>query len=172
MRFDIKIVKDRGQQEEQLPRAKKATQSGNNPKPTRRPTSRNAALANKERQALELRMAGASFDQIAQKLGYSEKGAAHRAVTRALISTVKPAADELRELETARLDRLLLAFWPAALEGDEKAADRVLRIMDQRAKLLGLNMPTKVDVDATVSVDPSEIEIVRRIREWRAARDA
>lgn len=137
----------------------------------RRATAHNAEITDKERQALELRKAGASFDQIAERLGYSDRSGAHRAVSRALQSVLKEPAEELRALEAERLDRLLLAFWNDALDGDVKAADRVLRIMDQRAKLQGLNMPTKIDVDSTVTVDPADIEIVRRIREWRAARD-
>ena len=46
--------------------------------------------------------------------------------------------------------------------------------MGQRAKLLGLNAPTRVDVQADVQVNPAEIEVVARIRAWkqeRAGRD-
>jgi hypothetical protein len=148
------------------PAKKRATQTPSN----RRPTPRNADLAAKERKALDLRIAGATFDQIAEKLEYADKSAAYRAVTRALVSTVKPAADELRELEVARLDRLLLAVWPDALGGDPRAVANVLKIIDQRAKFLGLHAPTQVDVSATVTVDPADIEIVQRIRAWRDAR--
>lgn len=134
----------------------------------RRPTPNNAALADKERQALDLRLAGARFADIADKLGYANESGAYKAVQRALTSTLQPAADELREVESARLERLLLAVWPAALDGDAKAIAQARGLIDQRCKLLGLNAPARVDVDATVTVDPGELEIVQRIRAWKA----
>ena len=154
-----------------MPRRPAAKQS--DAKPTRRPSVSNAAAADKERQALELRKAGASFQAIADKLGYADPSGAHRAVVRALASTIQQPADELRPLEAERLDRLLLAVWPDACNGDDRAINRALQIMGQRAKLLGLNAPTRVDVQADVQVNPAEIEVVARIRAWRerAGRD-
>jgi hypothetical protein len=128
-------------------------------------------MAIKAIKALELRKSGASFEVIAAELGYQDKSGARKAVLRALETTLQEPAQELRTLECERLDQLLFAVWSDALEGDVRAVDRVLRIMDQRAKLLGLNAPTRVDVDQTVTVDPSEIEVVRLVREWRADRE-
>ncbi|MER6860724.1 hypothetical protein, partial [Streptomyces pilosus] len=49
--------------------------------------------------------------------------------------------------EGDRLDALLLAHWGAATSGeDPKAADLVLKIMDRRAKLMGLDMPVRAEV--------------------------
>lgn len=110
----------------------------------RRPTPHNVEVTDKERQALELRKAGASFDAIARQLGYADKSGAYRAVTRALDGVLNEAAEELRALDAERLDRLLLAVWQPALGGDHKAMDRALRILEQRARLLGLNAPTQV----------------------------
>jgi len=150
----------------------RAAQSpSNKPGKTRRATPTNAELVAKERQALDLRLAGATFDAIAERLGYADRSGAQRAVERAMTSTLQEPADQLRELQAARLDRLLLAIWPTALDGDAKAIAQARGLIDQLCKLLGLNAPTKVDVDATVAVDPGEIEIVQRIRAWRAARD-
>lgn len=146
-----------------------ATQSDGNRRP-RKPTQHGSELTTKERQALELRLAGARFEDIAVRVGYADKSGAQRAVTRALTSTLQPAADELREVEASRLDRLLLSVWQQALAGDLKAVDRALRILDQRARLLGLNLPARAELDVTVS-PAEEIEVVRRIREWKAARD-
>jgi hypothetical protein len=139
---------------------------------TRRPTTGNALASDRERQALDLRKAGASFDAIAKQLGYSDPSGAHRAVTRALDRIPNEAAASLRVVEAERLDRLLLAVWKDALAGDLKAMDRALRILDQRARLLGLNLPVKAEVDMSVSqVDPGEIEIVQRIKAWKAAQE-
>lgn len=138
----------------------------------RRPTQRNAGLVAKERQALDLRLAGATFDDIAERLGFADRSAAYKAVKRGLTSTLQEPADELRDVESARLERLLLAIWPAALDGDAKAIAQARGLIDQRCKLLGLNAPARVEMDATVQVDPGELEIVQRIRAWKAGMDA
>lgn len=98
----------------------------------------------RRKQALQLRLAGASYDEIASRLGYSDRGSAWRSVMAALKATLQEPADELRKLELERLDRLLLGVWGQAAKGNQGAVDRALRIMERRAKLLGLDAPTKV----------------------------
>jgi len=100
----------------------------------------------KDRQALELRKAGMSYDDIAKRLGWASKSGAHHAVRRSLDRTIQEPANELREVENARLDALFMAMFPRALTGNEKAVDRCVRIMERRAKLLGLDRPDVVDV--------------------------
>src|SRR5690606_6873787 len=56
-----------------------------------------------------------------------------------------------RDLEGARLERLLLAVWPDALRGDTKAADTALRLIMARVKLYGLALPEKVELTTPVS---------------------
>ena len=50
----------------------------------------------------------------------------------------------LRVLEEYRLDALLMVLWPQVMGGDQGAVDRVLRVMQRRAALRGLDAPTKV----------------------------
>jgi hypothetical protein len=59
---------------------------------------------------------------------------------------IADSAAEIIELETQRLDAMLTVLWPQVAKGNQGAVDRVLRIMDRRAKLLGLDAPTKQDV--------------------------
>jgi len=122
-------------------------------------------VADKERQALELRRAGATYDEIAQAIGYATAQGAYLAYNRALKRALLEAgADEVREMELDRLDRLQRAYWPKALGGDGKAADRVLKIMEHRAKYLGLYQPTKVQMESVV-YDAGTIEgEVQRLR--------
>ena len=61
----------------------------------------------------------------------------------ALKQTLQEPADELRKLELERLDKLLLGVWPQAVRGNQGSVDRALRIMERRAKLLGLDAPVK-----------------------------
>ena len=112
----------------------------------------------KERHALELRQAGIDYATIADQVGISDKGEAYRYVQKALKRTLEPAASSLRELEAARLDRLQAAVWTSAIRGDLKAVDRVLRISDQRARLLGLNAPLKTEL--TVAIDQQQAHML------------
>lgn len=95
----------------------------------------------KDREALELRKAGATYQQIADKMGISLSGAGvcvSRAMD-ALRLEVKEAAEQVLELELDRLDSMLLGLWDKARRGDVAAIDRVLKIQDRRAKYLGLD---------------------------------
>lgn len=114
-----------------------------------RPT-RDEVLA-KQSKALVLRAAGATYADIARaehngRPMYSDRANARKAVLAALEERVTEDVAHLRALESARLDRLQRAIWPAALAGDIDAVNATLRLMDRRARLLGLDMPTKVEV--------------------------
>jgi hypothetical protein len=109
------------------------------------------AAIEKQRQALELRKGGAGYEQIARQLGYKSVASAYDAVRSGLKRTLREPAEEVRALELARLDRLLMGQWKAAAgnaetPGDPAAVDRVLKIMVRRAKLLGLDAPVRVNV--------------------------
>jgi hypothetical protein len=97
-------------------------------------------------QALELRKAAVSYQQIADQLGYRSASGAFNAVKAALKATLREPANELRDLEVARLDAMLLVLWRRVQSGDEKAVDRVLRIMERRARLLGLDAPRRQEL--------------------------
>ena len=109
-----------------------------------------AKLASHERklQALELRKAGASFQAIADRLGYRSASGAYAAVKAALRDTLREPAQELRELELARLDSALLAIWRRVQDGDDKAIDRLLGIMKRRSELLGLDRKPRPEPEA------------------------
>lgn len=126
-----------------------------------RTSPRRITAVDKQRQALELRMAGATFRQIADQLGYKGPQGAQFAVEAALDKTIREPADRLRELDARRLDSLLLTYWPMAKGGNMDALDRVLRILQRRAKLLGLDLPvvdpSRTDIDVAVRVDVSAV---------------
>lgn len=97
------------------------------------------ATHNKRVRCVELAAEGMSYDEIAQTVGYSNRGSAHKAVTAALRAQQADAVNELRVLELNRLDALQRAFWDAALTGEISAVDRVLRIIQARVRILGLD---------------------------------
>jgi hypothetical protein len=98
-------------------------------------------------QALELRKAGVGYELIAQRLNYSNRSAAYRAVSRLLGSMEKEATQDMREVELRRLDDLFLSIYKKARDGDLAAVDRCLRIMERRAKIAGIDAPEKTQTD-------------------------
>jgi len=111
--------------------------------------SGNAVTQARRVQALDLRLAGASYRQIAFALGVGVK-TAWQDVNRALQEYLTEPVEQIRAAEIARLDRLLMAYWQKALGGDESAAYLFLAIMDRRARLLGLDAPKRIDVTGWV----------------------
>lgn len=103
--------------------------------------------AERQQQALNLRIAGASFEQIAQQLGYSGRSAARNAIVAILKRREQEPADELRKIESERLDTVQLGIWKAAAGGHLEALDRLLRLMARRAALLGLDVPTTTKLE-------------------------
>lgn len=112
------------------------------------PAGQKENAAERRVNALNLRKSGASFRQIGDQLGV-DAATAYRDVQRALADLAKEqreSAEQLRQLELERLDALQIALWVQARQGNQGAVDRVLRIMERRARLLGLDAPTKADI--------------------------
>lgn len=87
--------------------------------------------------ALELHLAGATYQTIADQLGYASKSGAHKAVQEALKDLgAPPSTNEANETELARLDAMLTGLWPKARRGDVQAIDRVLKISERREQIL------------------------------------
>lgn len=105
------------------------------------------AALEKRKQALQLAIAGVDYQTIADKVGYNSRQAAHAAVKSALIDTLRPPADELRQMQLARLDDMIKYLWSQVSKGNYNAVDRIIKIEERRARLLGLDAPTKTDVE-------------------------
>jgi hypothetical protein len=131
------------------------------------------------RQALDLRIIGRSYAEIADEMGVSIP-TAHQYVTEAI---ERVTADEVRHADLARqmmllrLDALLRAQWKKATAGDERATAAALKILERQSKLLGLDAPARIDITARIrqmaieeGLDPDEaVEEARRIvkaRPW------
>ncbi|MEU7170327.1 hypothetical protein ABZ949_02400 [Micromonospora tulbaghiae] len=147
--------------------------------------AKRAQVANRRAEAVNMRMAGASYQHIADTLGYNSRGAACQDVSRALEAAIAEqtrTAEVYREEELQRLDLLLAEAWrvmkrahvtvshgrvirdddtdePLLDDGPVLAAiDRVLKIQERRAKLLGLDAPTKVEA---ITIDALDAEIAK-----------
>lgn len=133
---------------------------------------RSVETAEREAEAARLRSKGWSYPRIAAELGYKHKADAYNAVKKVLADTVREAGDEVRAMELVRLDALYAAATEvldrehvtvshgrivagadgAPLLDDApvlQAVDRLLRIQERRARLLGLDAPVKKDVSLT-----------------------
>lgn len=116
-----------------------------------------AEVRERETKAVQLRQAGVTYDQIAKAVGFADESGAYKAVRRAIERRQYDAVDDLRAMELDRLDELHRSLWPKALNGNLHAVDRLLRVMQQRAKYIpGLEVPTAVDVTMT-EVSPDEV---------------
>lgn len=123
----------------------------------------------KQRQALELRKAGNTYEAIADELGYKNRSCAHKAVSTALRNIVAPHVEELRTLEGERLDQMHAVLWDKAMAGDTRAVNLILRIMERRTKLFGLDTQIKSDQsgEATQVEYPKNVDL--RIHDVPAA---
>lgn len=101
-------------------------------------TQRAIEAAERANKAMKLRAMRVSWDQIAKQCGYSSRGAASTAVKRELARIPREAAKELRISELEALDLAQRAISTQIAAGNFGAIDRMLRIMDARAKLTGL----------------------------------
>lgn len=106
--------------------------------------------ADREVAAIELRRKGLTYQAIADEIGYANAKGAQKAVQRGMQRALQEPADELREIEAARLDWAMSRIWGQVESGDLKAIGTMLRIMERRAKLLGLDAPTVVQNDVTL----------------------
>ncbi len=130
-----------------------------------------AKTAARRAQAIELRLSGVPYETIAKQLGYADRGAACKDITRALeqsIAEQRASSETLREQELLRLDQLWQEVWKVlktehyilhqgtiVKKGDAEllddgpilqAIDRLLRIQERRSKFLGLDSVIKHEV--------------------------
>jgi len=108
----------------------------------------------REIEALRLRLHGYTYNQIGKMLGIAD-GSVRKMIKRAMSKRTEYRdllADELRDQQLMRLDAMLARYMSQALDGDQQSAKRVLEIIAQQSKLLGLE---QVQVQL-----PNDIEIV------------
>jgi hypothetical protein len=137
--------------------------------PSWKPKSRkHEAVMRRKATALQLRLGGASYEQIGRALGYYHRAGAYKLVRQALHDMVREPAEEFRTLEIERLDRMFRAVYVPALNGDLEAMDRAITLLERRAKLLGLDRlrPVRVTV---AGEGTSPADDARRIEQLLAA---
>lgn len=126
--------------------------------------ARKVNQAERRTHAIELRKAGATYQAIGDELHVTRQ-TAHEIVTaymNDLQGLASSEAEMIRAIELERLDRMQLGLWTRATGGDVRAVEAVLKIMDRRARYLGLDMPA-------TGTDGSMLEVtVRYVETFRS----
>lgn len=135
----------------------------------------------RDKEAARMLATGHSLPEICQTLGYPDESRTLDGVKRAMALAVRFARDEYRYMELLGLDEIELRLWKLLeksmplvdrgqvvrgmdghviddLRFDKEVMDEIRKTKAQRAKLLGLNAPTRSEV---VSIDLVEAEISR-----------
>lgn len=150
---------------------------------------RKVVRAQLEAQAVDLRAAGKSLARIGEELGVDEETAADlvECALKRIRKGTDAKADKARALELHRLDLLLGTLWPRATDpkasgepivgGDgeivgfgyspaqDKAIERITKLLERRAKLMGLDAPTGPKTVINIGEDP-------RAKQWMVSVNA
>ncbi len=114
-----------------------------------RPSRITPSVIDREAEVLKLRRGGLTFDLIAKELGFKHASGAHKAYVNACKRIVANDVEEIRRVESERLDIAQSAIWGKVLRGEIPAIQALVRIMERRARLFGLDAPTKAQVEVT-----------------------
>lgn len=100
----------------------------------------------RQAEALKMRRAGVAVPEIAKHFGVGPT-TIYNYIQQALKETIRAPAEEIIALELLRLDDMFNGVWRDARTGDVKAINAALKIMERRARYLGL--------DKVVAIEPS-----------------
>ena len=99
----------------------------------------NRALASSRlTRAIGLKAQGRTYQQVADELGYANRGSVYSIVQKGLAEGEAQSADTLRFVEQQRLDALQCAVWDQAMNGHVPSVGAALGILKARMRLLGL----------------------------------
>jgi hypothetical protein len=135
-------------------------------------------LIEKENAVLALRTQSLTWRSIAEQTGYASGAGALKAYMRAIKRQQKEPTEAALYMELERLDELQQVYWEPAVQGNMRAGEFVLRIMDRRAKFLGLDAPTKIQAEVmnydggAGSIDAEVDKIARLIDSYGAGDDS
>jgi hypothetical protein len=126
------------------------------------PASLEAQAVARERETLCLRerLTGKSLEQIGKEQGWTN---AHRIFDRAINRPEnRLLANEVAVyLESLRLDSLNAAIWPRAMNGDPRAIEVALKLLERRSRMLGLDFQDKMS-SRLVDLEAAKVEVISR----------
>ena len=104
-------------------------------------------------------LAGLTYAEISRALNISKATITSdkKAILEEWRQQYAQEADQLVALQLRRLDVLLNAIWERARQGDEKAVDRALAIIDRQNDILGVKQAPLVEANVTVPIQIVEV---------------
>jgi hypothetical protein len=116
--------------------------------------------------AVNMRVAGYSPEEITDTLGYVTPDAASNDIYSAL-SGIIPLADRsleaLREIHCRRMDMMLKALMPGIERGNNRSVEVAIRILERQAKMLGLDSATQLQVLTVDAIDAKIAELTAKM---------
>lgn len=128
----------------------------------------------RRRQAIDLRRSGLTYEAIGERMGITRQAANElvRNAMRDFRTDTAEAVEEHRQLELARLERIVEIMWPQVEEGRGDAVDRVLKVAQRKAALLGLDLKTPEAVNNHLHVHAAPVAadadpaLMAMLRDW------
>ena len=119
-----------------------------------------------------MRVEGRTYQQIADALGYADPSAARQAYLRGSAELIADTKEEMRQNHALLMMSLGQAHLPKArgengADPDPRSAEIVLKVLQQHAKLYGLDAPTQIEANIN-HFDGDGSDIDRRIAELSA----
>lgn len=94
--------------------------------------------ARRKSRALQLLSEGRTYQEVADEMGYRNRGTVHHIVRRGLEAQMVADTDQYRAQALERFEALLAAAWPAAQGGDLRAVRVAMRLVMAEVALLRL----------------------------------
>jgi len=110
--------------------------------------NKSAAIEDRRKQVAANLLGGLNYREMAEALNVSI-GTIASDVKMIMGRWGREQVAEISEwaaIENRRFDRLLNAIWDRAVDGDNNAIDRAIKICESRRKLLGLDAPARQDI--------------------------
>ena len=111
-----------------------------------RRTLQQREIIERRRRVAELRLSGVRKQvDVAARLGYSlgTINGDFRAIDKQWQEETMADIDAEKRMDLARIESLIAALWPKAIKADTYSIDRIVTLMQHKAKLLGTEAPVK-----------------------------
>lgn len=102
----------------------------------------------RRRKAMSLALAGVDWSIIAESCGYASRGDAIEDISTTLMLEPIDALPELavKQLQMARLSRMLAGVWAKATRGDARAIEVSVRLIKELCALQGVAKTSPIDI--------------------------
>lgn len=128
-----------------------------------------------EGECLSMWLGGHVFEFIAAQVGYKDESGARRAARRALARVEIGDNETEVKADLERLRRMLLGVWDKAIQGELGPLDRVIKILERRAKMLGLDAPVKAEVSGPggrpIALEHRGTDVLEKLRQMVEAKE-